>query len=301
MTNAILITGNTYPHRRELRSAGAIFDYDEKGYVAGSDNEAVKKAAEAAGLDIEDYEASEEQLSPATGERLRDLRQDKIDRKRARLYAQAEAAERRGDKASNRISDGERSFLSLGEPIKIGHHSEGRHRKLIERVQKSSRDAAMEYKKAEELRRKADYMLDAVVKGDAERGRQKEIEHAEDTISVGDLIKCFRVAGNEAIVVKSNKKTFTVRSVASGDQSPVPKHFCTLIERRDPVKVERRFKKGDRVIYERGASTYEATVVRRTPNGYKVEFMCRMWGGEEKIQTNGAMESDLTLMKSEDT
>lgn len=48
-------------------------------------------------------------------------------------------------------------FLSLGEPIKIGHHSEKRHRALIER-NANRMDKAMEYeKKAEEQRRKAEY------------------------------------------------------------------------------------------------------------------------------------------------
>jgi len=48
-------------------------------------------------------------------------------------------------------------FLSLGEPIKIGHHSEGRHRALIERNSKRM-DKSMEfYQKAENTQSKVDY------------------------------------------------------------------------------------------------------------------------------------------------
>jgi hypothetical protein len=50
-----------------------------------------------------------------------------------------------------------REFLSLGEPIKVGHHSEHRHRALIERNH-NRMDKAMEHSnKAKEQQRKAEY------------------------------------------------------------------------------------------------------------------------------------------------
>lgn len=50
-----------------------------------------------------------------------------------------------------------REFLSLGEPIKVGHHSEKRHRALIERNAKRM-DKSMEFmKKAESTQSKAEY------------------------------------------------------------------------------------------------------------------------------------------------
>lgn len=272
MSNAILITGKTYPHRRALRSAGAIFDYDEKGYIAKSDNDAVLNIANAEGLEVTEYDASEEQLTPATDERLRKIRQDKIDRKRERLYKQAEAADRRAEKARNRLSDGENAFLSLAEPIKVGHHSERRHRKLIEKAQKSASDACAEWKKAEDLRQRADWMHDAVVKGDAERKRQERVAKADETISVGDLVHSVFLYNNQGVVVKKNKRTFTLRSEGSGDLIPIEKEYCSLIEKREPVKVERRFKKGDVVNYQHGFNTLEVEILRRTPNGYKIRY-----------------------------
>ena len=50
-----------------------------------------------------------------------------------------------------------KDFLSLGEPIKVGHHSEKRHRALIER-NNARMDKSMEYlKKAEQAEHKAEY------------------------------------------------------------------------------------------------------------------------------------------------
>jgi len=50
-----------------------------------------------------------------------------------------------------------KEFLSLGEPIKVGHHSEGRHRALIERNFKRM-EKAMEYQEsAEASKRRAEY------------------------------------------------------------------------------------------------------------------------------------------------
>jgi hypothetical protein len=48
-------------------------------------------------------------------------------------------------------------FLSLAEPIKVGHHSEGRHRALIERNWKRMSNSVTEADKAKEQQQKAEY------------------------------------------------------------------------------------------------------------------------------------------------
>lgn len=50
-----------------------------------------------------------------------------------------------------------KEFLSLGEPIKVGHHSEKRHRALLERNWRRFEQAVEFGKKAEEQKRKAEY------------------------------------------------------------------------------------------------------------------------------------------------
>jgi len=53
-----------------------------------------------------------------------------------------------------------RDFLRLAEPIKIGHHSEKRHRALIERNHNRMGKSVEYSKKAEELKEKASYWED---------------------------------------------------------------------------------------------------------------------------------------------
>lgn len=50
-----------------------------------------------------------------------------------------------------------RDFLVLAEPIKIGHHSENRHRNLINRNHNRMRNCINEQEKAEKIERKAEY------------------------------------------------------------------------------------------------------------------------------------------------
>ena len=50
-----------------------------------------------------------------------------------------------------------REFLSLGEPIKIGHHSENRHRALLERNWNRMKKSVEFMEKAKEAARKAEY------------------------------------------------------------------------------------------------------------------------------------------------
>nr|DAZ73659.1 MAG TPA: protein of unknown function (DUF3560) [Caudoviricetes sp.] len=57
-------------------------------------------------------------------------------------------------------SNKDRDFLSLGEPIKVGHHSERRHRKMIEDAWNNTGKAVKMMDKAEEHRRVAKYWED---------------------------------------------------------------------------------------------------------------------------------------------
>lgn len=75
--------------------------------------------------------------------------QEHAKNKAERLNGYAATAERKSNEyyeASNEGSD----FLSLGEPIKIGHHSEKRHRALIERnAARMDKSVAFDKKKSE--------------------------------------------------------------------------------------------------------------------------------------------------------
>lgn len=76
--------------------------------------------------------------------------------KAERIEGYAANAEKRSAAYYEASQEG-RDFLSLGEPIKIGHHSERRHRKLIERNWQRMGKSVAESEKAKEYQRRAEY------------------------------------------------------------------------------------------------------------------------------------------------
>lgn len=73
-----------------------------------------------------------------------------------RRRAWAESAERKSKEYFDK-SNKDRDFLSLGEPIKVGHHSERRHRKAIEDAWNNTGKAVAFSDKATEHESKAEY------------------------------------------------------------------------------------------------------------------------------------------------
>ncbi len=82
--------------------------------------------------------------------------QERAARKAEKLNGYAANAEKRSSEYYEASKEG-RDFLSLGEPIKIGHHSERRHRKLIERNWARIGKSVAESDKAKEYQRRAEY------------------------------------------------------------------------------------------------------------------------------------------------
>ncbi|MDH3000207.1 hypothetical protein A1D23_08435 [Chelonobacter oris] len=76
--------------------------------------------------------------------------------KAERYQEYADNAAKRSEQYCNAANEG-RDFLSLGEPIKIGHHSEKRHRALIERNARRMDHAVEEMHKAESYSDKIAY------------------------------------------------------------------------------------------------------------------------------------------------
>jgi hypothetical protein len=77
-------------------------------------------------------------------------------RKAERLAGSSSSAISKGNDFYNK-SNKDRDFLSLGEPIKVGHHSESRHRKIIEQANNNMGKFVEMQNKAEELSRRASY------------------------------------------------------------------------------------------------------------------------------------------------
>ncbi|MCB0744227.1 MAG: DUF3560 domain-containing protein [Ignavibacteriae bacterium] len=82
--------------------------------------------------------------------------QERAKRKAERLEGYAGNADKRSYEYYEKSNE-HRGFLSLGEPIKIGHHSERRHRKIIDQAWNNMGKSVAESDKAKEYRRRAEY------------------------------------------------------------------------------------------------------------------------------------------------
>jgi hypothetical protein len=82
--------------------------------------------------------------------------QERAANKAEKLEGYAANAEKRSNEYYEASKEG-KDFLILGEPIKIGHHSERRHRKLIERNWQRMGKSVAESEKAAEYERRAEY------------------------------------------------------------------------------------------------------------------------------------------------
>ncbi|KAF2989307.1 DUF3560 domain-containing protein (plasmid) [Methylocystis sp. MJC1] len=269
---AYLVTGKTYPVRRELRAAGGLWSRDRMGYLFRVEDMArAAPLIERARLGAGELEIADDAFEPLTGEALRAYRQDRQERRRLRLLKRADAADKRAQTAHNRIAPHEREFLALGEPVKLGHHSARRHRKLIERADKAFMNAGQALAEAESLRRSAETLAPVRVKGDAETRRQIERYANAAAIGVGDTIK--DPIFGEGVVVSANPKTFTVNYTGRGFSQTIDKSWATLVAKGSPENIpEPKFKAGQKVIAKRLAATFEGVIKRVTRRGYRVQY-----------------------------
>lgn len=82
--------------------------------------------------------------------------QERAKKKVEKLNGYAENAEKRSNEWYEKSQEG-KDFLSLAEPIKVGHHSEKRHRALIDRNWNRMGNSVAESKKAESYRGRTEY------------------------------------------------------------------------------------------------------------------------------------------------
>lgn len=82
--------------------------------------------------------------------------QERARRKREKIESWQANAKKRSDQYYEK-SKKDSEFLSLGEPIKIGHHSEKRHRRIIEQAQNNARKWIEEGDKAESYNNRIEY------------------------------------------------------------------------------------------------------------------------------------------------
>lgn len=205
MNKALLITGNTYPARRAIKALGGKWNPERSGWLAPVSDQA-RKLAEDRGFSVEEVDVDPILLETPTGERLRAIRQDKLDRCSASKLARAERLEAKAGELGKSLEPYD-DWAFWTEPIKIGHHSEHRHRRLRERLQNKMRKQSELLGEASGLRAEARPQK-ARIAGDAERQRERKREQLDQAIGVGSRVVDFSFG--PGTVVRVNRKSYTV-------------------------------------------------------------------------------------------
>jgi Domain of unknown function (DUF3560) len=143
-------------------------------------------------------------------EKIRAARIERAQRRAGRRMKWAESAEKKAEQA-RATADNLASVIPFGQPILVGHHSERRDRTYRNQIDRNYRKESGELSKAEYHKQKAENILKygSRVAGDAERAREAKREAADQSITVGSIVKDAVFGQGE--VLKVNKKTYTVR------------------------------------------------------------------------------------------
>ena len=112
------------------------------------------------------------------------------------------------------------------EPIKIGHHSERKHRKIFEKRDNEMRAIIENEKVIKRMLEKAENLesFANTNKGDAERKRETQRELADSVFKKGD--KIYDVCYRDGEILKVNTKTYTIK-FASGFTTTRDKSYFT--------------------------------------------------------------------------
>jgi hypothetical protein len=208
MATAILITGNTHTSRHDLKALGGKWYPDQTGWIVPiTQKDAAETIAADHGFQTTIIDVDDLALERPTGERLRAIRQAKLDRRAERLTARAERLEKLADQQSAKLKPYD-DWAFWSQPILVGHHSEKGHRKLRDRLDTAMTKSVQYATEAAELRQAAEPQK-ARIAGDAERARQAERDALDKIIAVGTRVMDF--AFGKGTVVRIHKKSYTVK------------------------------------------------------------------------------------------
>jgi len=121
--------------------------------------------------------------------------QERAKNKVEKLNSWGDSADKKSDSAY-KASNKDRDFLSLGEPIKVGHHSEKRHRKAIDQANNNMRKSIEHKDKAEQYRERAVYW----------ENMEKKID-----LSMPECLEFFKVQLGEAIEYHKGLKDGSIK------------------------------------------------------------------------------------------
>lgn len=154
------------------------------------------------------------------------------ERKAAKARAVGDAAWERG----RQIAD----MIPMGQPILVGHHSEGRHRRDLARIRRHSDKAVEVWDDAKDREHRA---RSAAWRVAAAEARAVGPRFGPDDIAPGDLVKS---GGTWHEVVRVNAKTVTVPSVVGGSWTDrLPYDKVTAVRRNERASTSARRARSD--------------------------------------------------------
>jgi hypothetical protein len=209
MIPVIILSGDTYKIRHEIRALGGVWQHEEKQYIVPeSKRDQVAALIGTRKIEVFDSEAQDNAFEPLTGDALRAYRQAKADRKAERIGARAEKKSALAEslfEREHRIAD----MIPFGQPVLCGHHSQRRHERDIERMQSLSSKACAAYQEGQHLARVAERLSRPVaIKGDAEARHEAHRQKIRESVKVGDMVNAGCYGKME--VMKINQKTIKV-------------------------------------------------------------------------------------------
>lgn len=219
--DVVLVIGQTFVYRRELRRLGAKWNSEEGGWVVPLvQKKSIEELAEGKHWTLSEIKVNPVALETPTGDRLRAIRQAKLDRKVERIRAHAERLQKEAGGKMAAFEEYRHDIAFVTQPGHIPFRE-----KVMRRYEKGLEMVS----EALELEKKADWLERgrARIAGDAERARQAKRDELDKLVSVGSRVYDFSFG--EGTVVKVNKKSYSVKYDRSGSTCARDKSYFKVL------------------------------------------------------------------------
>lgn len=222
----LLITGNTYVLRRQIKSLGGQWNGEHKGWIVPSNmRESIINLNSS--LIISEVEMPENTFTPMTPEERRVYIQGLRNRKADRLIKSADLR----DKQATELRATTQPYMSdiafTTQPITPGSGGRSFNNFRNKIYNKVDREFSL-MNESEDLRERAERLKAPVaIKGDAAAKRQAKRDLNDTLVTVGSYINTY-IYG-KATILKINKKTYKVKC-DNGAIGIVDKSFIELIK-----------------------------------------------------------------------
>ena len=224
----LLITGQTYLLRRNIKALGGRWNKDEMGWICPIENrEAINSLS--SDIKIEEVDSPDNYFAPMTLEERREHIQGIRNRRAERLLKSAALREAKAEDLRGQTEPYISDIAFTTQPITpgAGGRSFARFREKV--YNKIDRRFGLE-NEADELKERAERLMAPVaMKGDAEKRKTAEREAMDKIVKVGTKVNYRLFNRGESTVVRINKKSYTIQ-FEDKTKFSVDKRFVSVLE-----------------------------------------------------------------------